>query len=528
MTTLTQPTRVTVSATAITVVCAAVLLGELALVFVNTFDDAFITFRYGQHLADGFGLVWNRGEAPIEGYTSTLGVIVAAASASFGVYPLLPAKLIGVMAALVTLGLILHAGQVLTRRERLIAAGLLLLSPDVAYHSVSGMENAWVLPIVTYLAIRHLDLSSFTRSTMVGVSAAMFVLCLLRPEGHLIAGLFLALHAWRWYRGELSSGLLWTVVGPVVAGLVLLHGARLLWFGSLLPNTYYAKHTGGTALGTLSSGLLYLAQHFFSVYGVPWVLAVWAALRSATASSRVHLAMLVAFPLFVLQVGGDDSSFGGARLLLPILPIVWLGAAQFTASIVLPRTAAAGALLALAVVGAAINATWYVGTTRTLYAQTAQSPNVLASIRDANLNHARDLMTPTVLAVSRYLTATVAPGEYIAIPWAGRIPFETGLPTIDLLGLNDRHIAHLRKNERGIDVKYDAAYVLARRPRIICENVRVRGMNMADFAGMSDADLHAIGAIKVGQRELIRSPVLAAEYDIDPDAPAPGCFVRKK
>ena len=27
-------------------------------------DDAFISFRYGRHLADGHGLVWNIGETP--------------------------------------------------------------------------------------------------------------------------------------------------------------------------------------------------------------------------------------------------------------------------------------------------------------------------------------------------------------------------------------------------------------------------------------------------------------------------------
>lgn len=527
MTTHTNAARRRAISATLTLTFAAVLLAQFALVFVNWFDDTFITFRYGQHLAEGLGLRWNPGEAPVEGFTSTLGVLVAAASVSAGVYPLLTAKLIGVIAALVTLGLILHAGHSLTLRERTLAAGLFLMSPDVAYHSISGMENAWLLPIVTYLAIRHMDLSSFSARTMAGVGAALLGLCLLRPEGHLICGLFLAWHAWRCHRQELSPRLFWMLAVPVLAGLVLLHGARLVWFGSLLPNTYYAKHAGGSFLDSLLTGTVYLGSRFFHVYGVFWMLAMWAALRSPTAASRVHLAMLVAFPLYVLKVGGDDPSFGGARLLLPILPIIWLGAAKFSASITFTRVAAAGAILALVGFGAAVNVVWYVGTTRALYNQSGLSTRVPEAIMAANRKHVRELVAPTPLPMSEYLLATIAPDEYISLPWAGRIPFETRLLTIDLLGLNDRHIAQLPKPERGIDVKYDAAYVLARGPKIICENVRVHGLDIGALAGLTDAELHARGAIKVGQRALLRSPVLAQGYVIDLMSPEPGCFIRK-
>ena len=34
-----------------------------------------ISMRYARHLADGHGLVWNIGEAPIEGFTNLLWVL---------------------------------------------------------------------------------------------------------------------------------------------------------------------------------------------------------------------------------------------------------------------------------------------------------------------------------------------------------------------------------------------------------------------------------------------------------------------
>ena len=38
----------------------------------SLFDDAMVSMRYAQNLARGAGLVWNPGEAPIEGYTNPL------------------------------------------------------------------------------------------------------------------------------------------------------------------------------------------------------------------------------------------------------------------------------------------------------------------------------------------------------------------------------------------------------------------------------------------------------------------------
>ena len=505
---------------------ATALLLEIALVLPRTFDDAFITFRYGLNLSSGFGLLWNPGEAPVEGFSSILGVIVSAASIAAGVYPLITAKLIGAASALTTLALILYLGNALRTRERLVAAALLLLSPDVAYHAISGMENAWVLPLVTYLVIRHLELESFSAKTFAFVGTILLLSCLLRPEGHLFAIVFGGLHAWRLCRGEVSGRSFWILAGPLLIGLTVLHVARFAWFGSLLPNTYYAKHTGGGLLETVLTGTLYLGERFVPVYGVLWVLAIWAALGRGTALSRVHLALLVAFPAYVLSVGGDDPTFGGARLLLPILPIIWIVAAQHATSVFRGWASTGAGLLAIAVLGAAVNAVWYFDTARGLYQLTALSTNIPSTIIAADTAHIRALLKPEWLPLSTYLAGVVAPNEHIALPWAGRVPFETRLPTIDLLGLNDRHIASQPKRQRGTDVKYDAEYVLARHPRVICDNFQLRGMQISDFGGMTDAQLHALGAIKIGQRELLRSPALASRYVVDPRAPSPGCFIR--
>ena len=42
-------------------------------------EDAYISFHYAQNWVAGAGLVWNPGEAPVEGYTNFLWVGVALA-----------------------------------------------------------------------------------------------------------------------------------------------------------------------------------------------------------------------------------------------------------------------------------------------------------------------------------------------------------------------------------------------------------------------------------------------------------------
>ena len=61
------------------------------------------------------------------------------------------------------------------------------------------------------------------------------------------------------------------------------------------------------------------------------------------------------------------------------------------------------------------------------------------------------------------------PGELLAVDSAGKVPYFSDLRAIDMLGLNDATIAHLRV-DRFADVghlKYDAGYVLSRRPDLI-------------------------------------------------------------
>jgi hypothetical protein len=73
-------------------------------------------------------------------------------------------------------------------------------------------------------------------------------------------------------------------------------------------------------------------------------------------------------------------------------------------------------------------------------------------------------------AIARWLRDNVPQHYTVAQIATGIVPYYSRLPTIDMLGVNDRHIAHLDlptgRGPAGHE-KEDGGYVLSRRPEII-------------------------------------------------------------
>ena len=70
--------------------------------------------------------------------------------------------------------------------------------------------------------------------------------------------------------------------------------------------------------------------------------------------------------------------------------------------------------------------------------------------------------------MGRYLATRPEPNASVAVIAAGAVPYYSGLPAIDMLGLNDRTIAHREMPRLGTGQagheKYDVDYVLDREP----------------------------------------------------------------
>jgi hypothetical protein len=86
-----------------------------------------------------------------------------------------------------------------------------------------------------------------------------------------------------------------------------------------------------------------------------------------------------------------------------------------------------------------------------------------------------------------WLKANTAPDDVVAVSAAGAVPYFSERPAIDMLGLADRHIAHEGHTDDAAPVahkRYDAAYVLDRRPTfIVLANIAERGQPLTDASG---------------------------------------------
>jgi hypothetical protein len=105
------------------------------------------------------------------------------------------------------------------------------------------------------------------------------------------------------------------------------------------------------------------------------------------------------------------------------------------------------------------------------------------------------------LAAADYIADHYAAEELIAVNHAGALPYALPNPALDMTGLCDRHIA--REIAGGLHRKFDADYVLARRPRVIVLNSRTR-------PGSAGIWYHA--GYWIGETALVAQPEFAARY----------------
>jgi hypothetical protein len=97
------------TAPALAFALGAVPLAVLIWRFAFVCDDAYISFRYSRHVAEGHGLVYNLSESPpVEGYSNLLWVLWIAPFERLGLRPELASCATSIVCALLLLALVLR------------------------------------------------------------------------------------------------------------------------------------------------------------------------------------------------------------------------------------------------------------------------------------------------------------------------------------------------------------------------------------------------------------------------------------
>ena len=412
-------------------------------------DDAYIYLVYVQSFLEGKGLTYN-GDA-VQGFTSILWPwLITLAS-------ILPIELPRAMEALSLLSAIfvlvasyaigIHLN--LSRTQAVLPVIVLTFTGDFAFYAGNGLETlsfaGMILVVVSFLF--HTKPQQVLRENKLPI--AILFLILLRPEGVLVAAIIVG---WLIYTSKALFDGLRLVLKLLVILLPVLVILKMT-YGDYLPVTYYAK--SGAGLANLYQGIEYSENFAKYYFPIPILLCLTFILRwKRIGKPALPIALLLLIWIAQVTIQGGDNMVG-FRMYLPIMPV-----ALFTIvyafrdiSIKLTFAAAAGTagyLFLIYNVGTIIAAGW-----QPYVRQHAQF------WRDSYLDRK---------AVGLWLKATFPSDTKVALSSAGIIPYYSRLPTIDMLGLNNRFIALYGRRDRSLGYAHqsgDGIYVLSQNPGVI-------------------------------------------------------------
>ena len=456
------------------------LLGLAALFFVvltryhsrHICDDAFIAFRYADNVAVGFGPVWNRGE-PVEGFSSPLWLGLLVLGRLLGApLPVWTAAL-GVGASLLCL-VVVHRFALALSASRLVAAAAIaatsLIYP-LYYWAPAGLETSLFALLATTAAWSL----AVPASWWWAVAAAF--LGVARPEGPFLVLVLIALARLAHGRPALRPGLLGLALAPALAWLVF----RRAYYGEWLPNTYYAKATGAL-LVRLVAGSAYALWGILALAAAAATLWLGGIAKRANVAAAIFLSLALAA---VVGAGGDWMWHG--RMLVPVLP----GLAALTVAGIAAASPHRRFALALACALA-----W-----SAFLPDASLLASAFAGGRLPEPAYQEGTLLKASLQAAQFISANYPADALVAVNHAGILPRALPNPTLDMTGLCDRHIAH--EIEGRLHQKFDAAYVLSRRPRLVVLNSRTR-------PGTAGAWYHP--GYWIGEAALVEQPEFAARY----------------
>ena len=418
-------------------------------------DDAYIAFSYARNLAQGAGLSYV-GHLRVEGYTDFLWVLIVAAAMKLGLRPDLTGQALSGAsgAALIACVWFLSQRHSMTPVVLRLAAPLLATLGPVAFWATSGLETLTFALLVLVGATLSCDSSGHPSSRrLVLAGFVFFMAALAHPDAVVWFASSLVFVTIVNRHGRLRQAAVFGASFGLPFAIYWLW--RWSYFGDFFPNTFYAK--SDHSLAAIMRGLKYVAG-VGSVVGPISMGLVAAAIPLGLLDrprNRLFFVLALTWLAYVACVGGDTLPM--RRFLVPALPLVVL-LLEESLGLLLRGLDHNRAVRAMALVVAACVA-----------------GSVGASLVDPGVGVVRGdgVLDASRVEVGKWLAASAAPNDVIAVEAAGAIPFFANLATIDMLGLNDRHIAHYGQSDAGAPAghqRYDPRYVLSKRPAFVFMN----------------------------------------------------------
>ena len=421
----------------------------------NALDDAFITYVYGQNLAEGHGIRYNPADInPTEGSSSMLHVLLVAAGAKLGIDPLTLTRSVSMgLFGILTLALAGFAArfarvQMSIALPSAVAVGFALLYlSETLGHFAKGMETMLLLYLHGLFFVWGLYFALSEDAPKRSFYAAGFalgvMLVLVRPEGFvLLAGLMGASVLARMaVTDQFNPFPVLREIAPLAIAMAVFVVAYFAWkisyFGDIFPTAYWVK-SSNNIYGSAGSPLPGL-KHVLAFLVFRWLpLSVLAfALLWTTGARRLTIASVVlvlpALAIALLYTRAIHEVAGGFRygfpMTAPLFIIMALSLALHArrASFKMPAAYLAGVGLIFA-----LGAMPSDGEIRSL-----KNPGqALTGWIGAE---------PDLIGLSPFANDLAATGlgdsATVLTSAAGIIPFKSKFKTIDWLGLNDEQLS---------------------------------------------------------------------------------------
>ncbi|TKJ37582.1 hypothetical protein CEE37_13795 [candidate division LCP-89 bacterium B3_LCP] len=408
--------------------------------YFSLFDDAMVSMTYAKNLAAGHGLVWYPGSERVEGYTNPLWVIYMA------LFHLLPVGLTkvslfiqisGALFLLINLFFVKSIADYISDNSTFVSMGTVALTAfyySLNTWSLQGMEVS-ILTLITTATVWMVMRNAGQKAVPVRLFMLLGIATLIRMD---MIVLFLAILGYLviFQKERRWQNFLWGI-SILVFFMALQTLLRWWYYGDILPNTYYLKLTGYPLFHRITRGLYAVGGliHRMDVifFLLPFAVILFRRDRYVFLLLWVFLTQLG----YSIYVGGDAWEHIGItnRYVASVMPLLFILLAYSLQEIrrgAMAKCRQSSGWIRAAMILVLIFALFRINLVH------SSAMELLLINPPLYVSDNKQMVEKALLVKD-----ITEPQAKTAITWAGAFPYFSNRPVVDLLGKNDRKIAHL-------------------------------------------------------------------------------------
>lgn len=422
-------------------------------------DDALITLHYVSRFLEGLGLTWNN-DVPVEGYSNLLWAILISILGFLGLDLIIAVRLLGFLFSISSLYLIANYTFMNHKKSLLLVPIVVLIlfssSTVISVWTIAGLEQPLfcflvLLSILNYLKYRDTGHLKYLWIT----SLALGLVSITRPDGLLFAFIIASYHLLN-QNGSAKKQKLNDILRLSTFPILIFSAQlifRVVYYNEIVPNTALVKIS--PSIPHFIDGIYYNLRFIKSNISlfILAIISIIACLKYNRKNIFFYIFTLSIWLLYISFIGGDI--FVAFRhhyiTILILLLTITDGLKELFSAI---KAKKSRLIISFAVLLLVLT-------------------HIYQQITNVNYTVVRLLNwhweTKTLSDELKIYFANQQP--LIAVDAAGSLPYWTGFPAIDMLGLNDYHIARNKNSKIGSgQIGHelgDDEYIMNKNPDII-------------------------------------------------------------